>query len=192
MLRYQFWGFTLGVFALYARSLVASGDVDTVALGIVGGGGLVGGGLGMVLAERWRDRVAPARLLLGSMALLGGSALVFGLFVGLAGFSALLFAGFFAFFLGKISADTIVQQAMPDDLRGRAFALFDVAYNFGFVVPAVILVPVWDDARAGMHRVVSGIVFLALTAAFVRWARSMREDLAPQDDLAERATEGRW
>ena len=39
--------------------------------------------------------------------------------------------GFFAFFLGKISADTIVQQAMPDDFRGRAFALFDIAYNLG-------------------------------------------------------------
>jgi hypothetical protein len=30
----------------------------------------------------------------------------------------LLFVGFFSFFLGKISADTIVQQAMPDDFRG--------------------------------------------------------------------------
>jgi MFS transporter len=191
MLRYQFWGFTLGVFALYARSLVASGDVDTVALGIVGGGGLVGGGLGMVLAQRWKDRVPPVRLLLGSMLLLGASALVFGFLVGLAGFSALLFCGFFAFFLGKISADTIVQQAMPDDFRGRAFALFDVAYNLGFIVPAAILVLVWNDDRAGMLLVASGIVFLALTALVARWARSIREEFAPQDDLAESAAETR-
>ena len=59
MLRYQFWGFTLGVFALYARSLVESGDVDTIALAIVGGGGFLGGALGMVLAQRWKDRVPP-------------------------------------------------------------------------------------------------------------------------------------
>ena len=189
MLRYQFWGFTLGVFALYARSLVESGDVDTIALGIVGGGGFAGGVLGMILAERWKDRVPPARLLLGSMALLGGSALVLGFWVGLAGFSILLFCGFFAFFLGKISADTILQQAIADDFRGRAFALFDIAYNVGFIVPALILVFVWNDDRASVLLVASGAVFLALTALIARWARTIRADLAPQDDLAPDAPE---
>jgi MFS family permease len=191
MLRYQFWGFALGVFALYARSLVESGDVDTIALGIVGGGGFVGGALGLVLAERWKDRVPPIRLLLGSMVLLGGSALVFGFWVSLAGFSLLLFCGFFSFFLGKISADTIMQQSMPDDFRGRAFALFDIAYNLGFIVPALILVLVWNDDRAGVLLIGSGVVFLALTALMARWARSIRDQLAPQDDLSESAPEVR-
>ena len=54
-------------------------------------------------------------------------------------FAAMLFIGFFAFFVGKISADTIMQQAMPDDFRGRAFALFDIAYNLGYIVPATFL-----------------------------------------------------
>ena len=57
-----------------------------------------------------------------------------------------------------------MQQAMPDDFRGRAFALFDIAYNLGFIVPAFILVLVWDDSRAGALLVVSGAVFLVLTA----------------------------
>ncbi|HYF12456.1 MAG TPA: MFS transporter, partial [Actinomycetota bacterium] len=191
MLRYQFWGFALGVFALYARSLVAGGDADTVALGIVGGGGFVGGALGLVLAQRWKDRIAPIRLLLGSMIVLGGSALVLGFWVSLAGFSLLLFAGFFSFFLGKISADTIMQQAMPDDFRGRAFALFDIAYNFGFIVPAVILVLVWNDDRAGLLLVASGAVFLALTALIARWASRIRGDLESQDDLEPTAPETR-
>ncbi|MGZ8636767.1 MAG: MFS transporter, partial [Actinomycetota bacterium] len=189
MLRYQFWGFALGVFALYARSLVETGDVDTIALGIVGGGGFAGGVLGMILAERWKDRVPPIRLLLGSMALLGGSALVLGFWVGLGGFSLLLFCGFFAFFLGKISADTILQQAISDDFRGRAFALFDIAYNVGFIVPAVILVLVWNDDRASVVLVASGAVFLALTALVARWARKIRDELAPQDDLVAGAPE---
>ncbi|MGZ8604771.1 MAG: MFS transporter, partial [Actinomycetota bacterium] len=189
MLRYQFWGFALGVFALYARSLVETGDVDTIALGIVGGGGFAGGVLGMILAERWKDRVPPIRLLLGSMALLGGSALVLGFWVGLGGFSLLLFCGFFAFFLGKISADTILQQAISDDFRGRAFALFDIAYNVGFIVPAVILVLVWNDDRASVVLVASGAVFLALTALVARWARRISDELAPQDDLVAGAPE---
>jgi sugar phosphate permease len=113
---------------------------------------------------------------------------VFGAPVSLAGFTALLFVGFFSFFLGKISADTIVQQAMPDDFRGRAFALFDIAYNLGFIVPALILSFVWvenDPSRVRTILVVSGAVFLVLTALVWRWTRSMRDAFAPQDDLVE-------
>ncbi len=188
MIRYQFWGFTLFVFALYAKNLVEGGEVDTIALGLVGGLGFVGGAIGMVLAQAWKDTVAPIRLLLGSMALLGAGTIAFGWWVTLAGFAGLLFVGFFAFFMAKISADTIMQQAMPDDFRGRAFALFDIAYNLGFIVPALILSFVWvedDPAQVRLILLVSGIVFLALTALVARWARAIRDRFAPQDDLVE-------
>jgi sugar phosphate permease len=125
------------------------------------------------------------------MILLGGSALLFGFWVSLAGFSLLLFAGFFAFFLGKISADTIMQQAMPDDFRGRAFALFDIAYNVGFIIPALILVLVWNDDRAGVLLVASGAVFLALTALVARWASRIKDEFASQDDLSSSSPEMR-
>jgi len=188
MIRYQFWGFTLFVFALYAKNLVEGGEADTLALGLVGGLGFVGGALGMVLAQRWKDTVPPIRLLLGSMILLGAGTIVFGWWVTLAGFAGLLFSGFFSFFVAKISADTIMQQAMPDDFRGRAFALFDIAYNLGFIVPALILSFVWiedDPARVRAILLVSGVVFLVLTALVTRWARSIRDQFAPQDDLVE-------
>jgi len=71
MLRYQFWGFVLFVFGLYANNLASGGDADTLSLALSGVGGLFGGVLGMVLAQRWKDRIAPIRLLLGSMILLG-------------------------------------------------------------------------------------------------------------------------
>ena len=139
MLRYQFWGFGLFVFALYAKNLVEGGSDSQVPTLLSGGVGLIGGVLGLIVAQGLKDRVAPIRLLLVSMALLGAGTLVFGGLVSVAGFAAMLFVGFFAFFVGKVSADTIVQQAMPDDFRGRAFALFDIAYNLGFIVPALIL-----------------------------------------------------
>jgi hypothetical protein len=185
MLRYQFWGFVLFVFGLYAKNLAKGGDADSMSLVLSGVGGLLGGALGMVVAQRWKDRVPPVRLLLGSMVLLGIGTLVGGLLLSLPGFAIMLFAGFFSFFLGKISADTIVQQAMPDDFRGRAFALFDIAYNLGFIVPAIILYAVWADDRVRAILLISGFVFLGLTALVARWASSMREQLAPQDDLVE-------
>ena len=188
MLRYQFWGFVLFTFALYAKNLVEGGDASSVALGLSGGGGLLGGVLGLILAQRWKDTVAPIRMLLASMVLLGAGTIVFGAPVSLAGFASLLFVGFFSFFLGKISADTIVQQAMPDDFRGRAFALFDIAYNLGFIVPALILSFVWvenDPAQVRTILVASGALFLVLTALVWRWSRAIRDSFAPQDDLVE-------
>ena len=192
MLRYQFWGFVLFTFALYAKNLVQGGDASNVALAMSGGGGLVGGALGLILAQKWKDRVPPIRLLLGSMVLLGAGTIVFGGLVSLAGFAALLFVGFFAFFLGKISADTIVQQAMPDDFRGRAFALFDIAYNLGFIVPALILSFVWvenDPSQVRTILVVSGALFLVLTGLVWRWSKKIRDQFAPQDDLVEAEVE---
>jgi sugar phosphate permease len=186
MLRYQFWGFGLFTFALYAKNLVEGGDASNVALAISGAGGFVGGALGLVLAQKWKDTVPPIRLLLASMFALGAAVLVFGAFVSLAGFAALLFVGFFAFFMGKISADTIMQQAIPDDFRGRAFALFDIAYNLGFIVPALILSAVWiegSESRTRAILMVSGAVFLGLTFLVAAWSRRIRDQFAPQDDL---------
>jgi MFS family permease len=188
MLRYQFWGFGLFVFALYAKNLVEGGSDSQVPTLLSGGVGLIGGVLGLVVAQGLKDRVAPIRLLLVSMALLGAGTLAFGGLVSVVGFGAMLFVGFFSFFVGKISADTIVQQAMPDDFRGRAFALFDIAYNLGFIVPALILSFVWVENDPGRTRAVliaSGAVFLLLTAVIAAWARRIRSQFAPQDDLLE-------
>jgi sugar phosphate permease len=75
---------------------------------------------------------------------------------------------------------------MPDDFRGRAFALFDIAYNLGFIIPAFILYLVWVEGSGARTRailLVSGAVFLVLTALIASWARRIRGELAPQDDL---------
>lgn len=190
MLRFQFWGFGLFVFALYAKNLVQGGadKADTLSLLLSGLGGLAGGALGLVIAQKVKDRIPPIRMLLFSMFLLGASTVVFGTLVSVVGFAGMLFCGFFAFFLGKISSDTITQQAMPDDFRGRAFALYDIAYNLGFIVPAIVLSIVWIEGSASRTRVVlvaSGLLFLVLTGLIALWASRVRDQFAPQDDLVE-------
>jgi MFS family permease len=186
MLRYQFWGFVLFTWALYAKNLVKGGSADTLSLILSGVGGLAGGALGVVVAQKLKDRVPPVRILIVSMVALGVSVVVFGSLVSVAGFAVLLFMGFFTFFTGKISTDTITQQTMPDDFRGRAFALFDIAYNLGYIIPAFILSLVWienDSTRTRTILVVSGLVFLGLTALVAAWSRRIRDQFAPQDDL---------
>jgi predicted MFS family arabinose efflux permease len=190
MMRYQFWGFGLFIFALYAKNLVQGGadKADTLSLVLSGIGGLFGGALGLVIAQKLKDRVPPIRLLLLSMFLMGSSALVFGALVSTLGFALMLFCGFFSFFLGKISSDTITQQAMPDDFRGRAFALYDIAYNVGFIVPALILSAIWiegSESRTRLILMASGAVFIVLTALVAAWSRRFRDEFEPQDDLVD-------
>ena len=50
-----------------------------------------------------------------------------------------LFAGYGAF-VAKVAVDALVQEALPDEYRGRAFALYDILYNLASVVAALSLV----------------------------------------------------
>ena len=184
-LRMEVFGFVALVFALEARHLLAGSGADRLVVAVAGGTGAVGAGLGLVAGQLLKDRLAPVRLLLASMATIGAGVIAFGGVPTLLGFSALTFVGALGFFLGKISADTIMQQALPDRFRGRGFSLFDIAYNLGWIVPALVLFLVWREDRVREILIASGVVFLAATAAVAAWARRIAPHLAPTDDLAE-------
>lgn len=184
-LRMEFFGFVALVFALEARDLLSGPDSDRTVLVIAGAFGALGAAIGMVLAQKLKDRVPPYRLLVAAMAAVGVGVVLFGGVPTIAGYSAITFVGALGFFLGKIAADTIMQQALPDDFRGRGFSLFDIAYNLGWIVPALVLALVWSDDRVRFILIGSGIVFLVVTAAISRWAAGIRDQLAPQDDVAE-------
>ncbi|HEX7590220.1 MAG TPA: MFS transporter [Demequinaceae bacterium] len=65
---------------------------------------------------------------------------------------------------GKIAVDTIVQRDTEDAVRGRAFSLYDVAYNVAFFSSAGIAVLVLPDS--GYSRtVMAGMVVAYLVAA---------------------------
>src|SRR2546429_343922 len=80
-----------------------------------GGGGGAGAAWGWVRGRRVKAGVPPYRLLVSAMAALGIGVILFGGVQTIAGYSAITFVGALGFFLGKISADTIMQQALPDD-----------------------------------------------------------------------------
>jgi MFS family permease len=187
-LRMEFFGFVALVFALEARDLLSGSDSDKTVVAIAGAFGAIGAAIGMVLAQKLKDRVPPYRLLVSAMAALGIGVILFGGVQTIVGFSAITFIGALGFFLGKISADTIMQQALPDDFRGRGFSLFDIAYNLGWIVPALVLSLVWSDDRVRLILIGSGIVFLLVTAVLYRWATTIRGQLASQDDIVDPRT----
>jgi hypothetical protein len=112
MLRYQFWG--LGCSC--SRSTRDLGRVaatrPTPWPPALRPGGLVGNALGLVLAQNWKDHRSAS----ASMTLLGADTLLFGRLVSVPT-SGDAVRQVLLVLPGKITADTITQQAMPDDFR---------------------------------------------------------------------------
>ncbi|WP_084039001.1 MFS transporter [Demequina sp. NBRC 110053] len=73
---------------------------------------------------------------------------------------------------GKIAVDTIVQHDTEDRMRGRAFTLYDMAYNVAFIASAVIgglVLPGDGYSRPLMAALVA--VYLVAAAVFSRAPR---------------------
>jgi MFS family permease len=67
---------------------------------------------------------------------------------------------------GKIAVDTIVQRDTDDAFRGRAFALYDVAYNTAFISAAVVGALVLPP-NGYSHLVMGALVVAYLVVALV-------------------------
>ena len=128
--------------------------------------------LAAVLTPVVHARVTPATWVVACLGLAGASQA--GL-VASASHPAMLAA---AFFLGlaaqgaKIAVDTIVQGDTPDLYRGRAFSLYDVLYNAGFVASAALGAATFPDT--GYSRP----VFAALAAGYVVTALAFAAGMA--------------
>lgn len=106
------------------------------ALGTAGAGAFLGASLAPILGRR----LAKAGLILFGFAASGVGILALG---GINRYEVLLvltFIGGFGTFTAKIAVDAQVQEALPDDFRGRAFAVYDILYNLASVVAAGVMV----------------------------------------------------
>jgi hypothetical protein len=76
----------------------------------------------------------------------------------------LTFFGGFGGFLAKVSADAQVQRGLPDEYRGRGFAVYDILYNLATVVAAAIVILAEDNS---LRAFLVGIGFLTLLLSAV-------------------------
>ncbi len=68
----------------------------------------------------------------------------------------------------KITVDTVLQRALPDDVRGRVFVAYDIVFNVAFVmgVAAVALLPPHIVAAAGVSVAVATAYVVGAAAAW--------------------------
>ena len=131
-----------------------------VLLGLSGVGGFLASfsapSLGRYLSK-------PALIILGFV-VSGVAVAGFGGFTSVIPVGAVMLIGGFGSFITKVSVDAQVQEALPDDYRGRAFALYDILYNVASVTAAAIVVGV-ADFSVTTWLVGTGVATLACAAA---------------------------
>jgi sugar phosphate permease len=126
-----------------------------------------------------RRRVRPMRIVTGALVLGGAGMLAFGGIINLAGISLMAFTVGLSFFLGKVGVDTMMQEALADSFRGRGFSLQDVAYNFSWIIPALVLFMFLTPGVARTLMIGAGVVFLALAVLISLWARRVPASPTP-------------
>jgi predicted MFS family arabinose efflux permease len=163
------WSFSLVGISFIVKELVEGNEI--LRLAFTGAGGALGAVLGFLVAGRVRQRFPnTALIVVFASSLAGVAAAVLGPLELRIAIILLTFCLGFGFFLAKISLDTLVQRALGDDFRGRAFSLYDIAYNVAWVVAAVVMKIWWEELGSTLIGLM-GIVFLAGIAGIAAWFR---------------------
>lgn len=165
------WSFSIVSIGFVARDLL--GDEEMTILIVTGGAGAIGAVLGFLLAPRLVDRVkTTGMLVLGASVVAGTAILVLGAIEVNAALAIMTFFLGFGFFLAKITLDSMVQEALGDDFRGRAFSLYDIAYNLAWVLAAGALKLFYSEDIQGLLIAAMGAVFLVGVGGLAAWYRN--------------------
>ena len=137
---------------------------------LIGAGG-VGVLLGLLTIRRLdahlpRERIVALAFAVGGLSLLGVAVVVNRASVLIASFVVGL-----TFAWKKVPIDTMVQEAVPDGLRGRVFAVYDVAYNVSRLAAAcaaIVLLPTLGERGSAA---LVGALFLLWVPVLPHWLR---------------------
>ncbi|MDQ3940303.1 MAG: MFS transporter [Actinomycetota bacterium] len=142
------------------------GRLSSAALALGAAG--VGAFAGAVTAPFLGRRFLNAGLITAGFAISSVGIVLLGGIANTPAVMGLTFFGGYGAFVTKVAVDAQVQEALPDEYRGRAFALYDILYNLASVAAGVIMVVFFGiPGRADL--VLAGAVALVITAVMA-WA----------------------
>ena len=160
---------TVGIFVAIAAILVIKRDfpgagdsgsrlnASALALGAAG----VGAFVGALSAPAIGRKLTKSGLVVLGFIISAASLLVLGGLGTLPAILGLMFVGGYGAFVAKVAVDATVQEALPDDIRGRAFSLYDILYNLASVAAAATMVALGGTSTR-IVLVAAGVVTLAL------------------------------
>jgi MFS family permease len=141
---------------------------------LIGAGG-VGVFIGLATVGQLDRRFARERIIAWSFVFGGLSLLAVSLFLDRWTVLLASFAIGLSFAWKKIPVDTMVQEAVPDGLRGRVFAVYDVAYNLSRLLAALLAVALLPTIGENGSAALIGIAFLLWAPVLPRWIRGVPE-----------------
>ena len=71
----------------------------------------------------------------------------------------------------KIPADTMTQESIPDEYRGRVFSLYDLGQNMAGVLSAIVAIGLVREVTVAPLVFATGLGFLLWAPIIVRWLR---------------------
>jgi MFS family permease len=134
-------------------------SASALALGAAG----IGAFLAAIFAPRLGKRYSEPNLMLIGFVIAGLGTSVLGGIDAIPAVLGLTFFGGFGGFLAKVSVDAQVQRALPDEYRGRGFAIYDILYNLATVVAAGVVI-LAEDSSLRAFLVGIGVCTLLLSA----------------------------
>lgn len=146
-------------------------NAGALALGSAGLGALVAA----LAAPFTQTRLRPPGLIAAGFLLSGLGIVTLGGTEHLAAVLGLTFVVGFGSFLTKVAVDAQVQEALPDDFRGRAFALYDILYNLASVVAGGLMVGFENQP---LRAVLAGFGLVTIAGAVVLGIEMRRTGMA--------------
>jgi MFS family permease len=152
----------------------------SVLIGVGGAGVLVG----LITVGPLEGRLSRPRIIAAGFSL-GGGVLIL-LSTHITGWTVLVasFAVGIGFSWKKVAADTMVQEAVPDEYRGRIMSVYDVCYQSSRLVAAVLAVAMVPALGAAGSVAAVGITFLLWTPVVPRWLGAKRHRAPTPTDAA--------
>jgi MFS family permease len=149
---------------------------------LLGAGG-VGVFLGLATIGSLDERFDRSRIVAGAFVVGGVALLVTALVVTRWSVLVTSFAVGLTFAWKKVPIDTMVQEAVPDGVRGRVFSVYDVAYNVARLLAAFLaVVSLPTLGLAGSVAAIGGL--------FLLWAPALPAWLARAPEIRLRFAEG--
>jgi MFS family permease len=143
---------TIGMFVAIAAIIVikdvypqATDDAGKLSSSALALGAAGVGAFSAAIAASWLGgRLDRPRLILAGFIVSGAGIVALGGIIDIYAVLGLTFVGGFGTFLTKVAVDAQVQDVLPDQLRGRAFALYDILYNLASVAAGAVMVATQD------------------------------------------------
>jgi MFS family permease len=164
---------TVGIFLAISAILVIkdefTGDVgrfgrlssSALALGAAGIGAFIGALTTPLVGRRLSN---PGLIVLGFVAS-GLGIIALGGIRNIPAVLGVTLVGGYGGFMSKVATDAQVQEALPDQYRGRAFALYDILYNLASVAAGIAMVALYSPATLRLLLVCVGGFTIAAAAA---------------------------